>query len=314
MRPGPLFLSLFLTLWAWAASLPTRPGPTTFVADYGEVLSPQVKSSLARQVQEQNRLSESDLFIITLSSLHASGQSDIQAAAQACFPAWKMKNSDVLLLLSVQERKARIQLGKGWGGRWDLEMQRIMRDVIVPACQLEDYNRAVTQAASRLLVVTARGPEASLPAQNWYEKAENLGTELTSKNLLPWQVGLAMVVVSWLLLLLSLCPVGADVKKLSGFLGLMLAGWSASGFRGFPVIWFFVGFVVLWTISYLTQVGFGFSDARLSSSDPDFRDDDELRRRNQTDTTETTTQPSYEGSWGGDSSGGSDGGGATGSW
>lgn len=313
MRPGIAALWVFLTLWAWAASLPPRPGPNTFLADQGGVLSPQVKSSLSQQLEEQNRSSNSDLFVITVPSLKSCGQTDLRGAAQACFPAWKMKNSDILLLLSVQDHKARIQLGKGWGPRWDLEMQRIMRDVIVPACQVEDYNRALTEGAKRLLVVTTSGPEASLPAQNWYEKAENLGSDISLRNELPWQVSLAILVAAYLLLLLSLFSVGAENKKVAGMLGLILAYISRPGTGGIAFVWLFVGFSVIWTFSYLRQVGFDQSAARLSGSDPD-REDESLQRPNSNESTESSSRQSSEGNWGGGSSSSPDGGGATGSW
>lgn len=183
MRAG--ILGLLLTLWAWAATAPPRPGPQSFVADYASSLSSEEKSRLVRVVREQNSRTTSQLFVITVSQLKPYGQSDIQEAARACFPAWGMGDSDVLLFLSVRDRKARIQLGADWSRRWDLEMNRIMRDVIVPACQQEDYSAALSRGADRLLIVTAAGPEAALPAQNWYESAENLGVRASARSGLP---------------------------------------------------------------------------------------------------------------------------------
>jgi len=312
MRVRVGILGLMLTFWALAASVPPRPSPQAFVADYASLLSAEEKSSLVRQVNEQNQKMPSHLFIITVSHLKPYAQSDVEEAAKACFPAWGMGDSDVLLFLSARDRKARIQLGADWGRRWDLESQRIMRDVIVPACKEENYHRALSQGANRLLIVTAAGPEAALPAQNWYEKAENLGARMSARSGLSWQMCLAFLGTGCCLMLLSLLPFSSNERKFSGSLGLalVLSSWFANGLL--TLFWILTGLTVLWAAGSLIQGGFQ-SGISLGGTGGGMQPDEPDSSASSSYSNESSI--SYGGS-GADSgsSNSSDSGGATGSW
>lgn len=314
------FLVVLLTsLGVWAGKAPVRPNQEVFVADYASLLQPETKASLVQRVRNQNRRSTSQLFVITVSHLRPYEQSDIVSAAQDCFPAWGMSEADVLLLLSVGDRKARIQLGGQWSNRWDLEMQRIMSEVIVPNCKSGDYQKALIDGAERLLIVTEAGPTASLPAQTWYQALENVGLRLSAFSGLPWPISLGFLGCGGLMLLLSCLPMKAEERLFSLSFGLiaLLSGLFASALVS--AFWIVVGLGVLWVTGKLIQANFesgaglgsGYGASSYSSSDDSYSSN--------TFSYASSSDSSSSFSWSDSSSSHSShdhhhGGGATGSW
>lgn len=310
MRLGVGILFGLLVVCGWAVAIPSRPSSDTFLADYAGILSPQQKSSLSRQIQEQNERSSSHLFVVTVRQLKGYGQGDIGEVARAWFPAWDMAGGDVLLLLSLSERRARIQLGDFWGERWDLEAGRIMRDVIVPACEQQDYVRALSQGTQRLLVVTTLGPGGPLPAQNWYERAENLGSAAARRSGLSWQMCLLLAGSGAAMLLFSLLPLGTGSRIFAVALGVTMLIASVAAKSMLSVFWISLGLVVIWVAGTFIQAGFQ-SGASLSGAGGwRDRDDDGYQGNDSGSSSEGYGASSSQGSV--QSVG--DGGGATGSW
>lgn len=313
MRVGAGIVCMLLWLGGWAGAAPPRPSPQSFVADYAALLPPQQKAALVHQVQEQNERTSSHLFVITVRQLKSYGESDIQEAAKASFPAWGMGDADMLLLLSLRDRKARIQPGSNWGPRWDVEMERIMRDVVVPACQQEDYGRALSQGTQRLLIVTAAGPDGPLPAQNWYERLENLGAYASRRSKLPWRMCLAFMGSGTFLLLLSLFPMGSATRLFAASLGviLLVSSVAAQGILSF--FWIALGLAVVWVAGSAIQAGFQ-SGASLAGGGGMAGDADDYRDSDSGSSADGFGSGTYSSGSTSSSSGGEGGGGVTGSW
>ncbi len=309
-------LLLSTVLGAWSAKAPIRPNAEVFVADYASLLTPESKATLVQKVRNQNRRSSSQLFIITVSHLSPYGQSNIVAAAQDCFPAWNMKGSDVLLLLSVGDRKARIQLGNEWGRRWDIEMQRIMAEVIVPQCKAGDYQKAIEGGAERLLVLTEAGPNAALPAQNWYQTLENFGLRLSSFSGLPWPLSLGFLVCGVLLLLLSCLPMKSGERIFSLSLGtiVLLSGMFATILV--TVFWLVMALGALWLAGHLLQANFESGASLGSDSSSSYNSNDYSYGSSYSYSSDSgsSSSSSWSDSGSSYSSHDSHGGGATGSW
>lgn len=311
MRYGALLLGLLLFCGP-ACAVPPPPSSGAFVADYGATLNPTQKASLSSQVREQNARSSSHLYVVTVKQLDSKLEKDIQEAARGCFESWGMADGDVLLLLSLQERTARIQLGSAWGLRWDLEMQRIMRDVVVPASQEGDYARALSQATTRLLVVTAAGPTGSVPARNTWEKLENLAASAARRSHLPWQMCLVFMISGTTLLLIALLPIGSSPRIFAAGLGVYLWVSSLNPQGVLTFMWVAVGLGLLWVCGSAIQAGFQ-SGASLAGLGGSPRDDDQDFVF---DRDSDRAGGSFESlsSSGTSSSGSSESGGATGSW
>ncbi len=69
---------------------------------------------------------------------------------------WKLgqkgKNNGILLLIAVDDRKMRIEVGKGLEGvKPDIIADRIIRNEIAPAFRDQDYDRGVTNGVTALV-------------------------------------------------------------------------------------------------------------------------------------------------------------------
>jgi uncharacterized protein len=112
----------------------TEPAPLTAVTDGASVLSSQTRDSiefLSRSVLERTGV---PLVLVTRPNL---GGNDINAEATHLYSGWgigkKGKDEGALVLVAVQERQIRIEVGYGAEGYMtDAQTSRIIRDIAVP--------------------------------------------------------------------------------------------------------------------------------------------------------------------------------------
>jgi len=61
------------------------------------------------------------------------------------------KDNGILLLVAVKDRKARIELGKGYGHSRDADSNRIMQKVILPEFKKNDYAAGITSGVEAIM-------------------------------------------------------------------------------------------------------------------------------------------------------------------
>ncbi len=109
-------LSLYLCLPAAAVSYP-HPTSRFFVNDFANVITPEAEAAMQKQGETLFRACEAQVVAVTVQSLQGS---DIESYAIGLAREWgigdREKNNGLLLLLSVTERKVRIEVGYGLEG------------------------------------------------------------------------------------------------------------------------------------------------------------------------------------------------------
>lgn len=98
---------------------------------------------------------------MTLSHLSGYGQKDMQQATQALAAQWKLDGDDLMLALSVGDKKAWIFAGDQWNSEWQQKVSKILQDEVVPACNIGDYKLALSSAALSLHEMAEVGPAGS---------------------------------------------------------------------------------------------------------------------------------------------------------
>jgi uncharacterized protein len=73
----------------------------------------------------------------------------------------------MLLLVSLGDREARIELGADWGGRHDAAAASIMQDLIVPAFKRGDYSTGIVDGV-RGMDAMGRGLGLPRPTAPWW--------------------------------------------------------------------------------------------------------------------------------------------------
>lgn len=93
---------------------------------------------------------------------------NIESFARSWFDTWRIggyRNEGMLVLVSVEDRKSRIQLGSAWGRRFDGVCESLMQNRMVPRFKEGDYGGGLARAVEGLAGMAAAGPESTPPKQ-----------------------------------------------------------------------------------------------------------------------------------------------------
>lgn len=147
-----------------AQAVKSLPRPTDYVSDYAHVLSPQTVAELDSICSQlDHSAANSQIAIVTVRNLDGNDSADY---ANELEDAWKIgkKGSDkgVLVLLAVDDRKYRIEVGYGLEGILnDAKIGDIGREM-VPYLRARDYDGALTLAVGQVAQVIAADANVTL--------------------------------------------------------------------------------------------------------------------------------------------------------
>jgi uncharacterized protein len=140
-----------------AESVSTLPAPTGYVSDFAGVLSPATKSNLENLCTQVDRQAHAQIAVVIIKTLD--NDQSIEEFATALEDKWKVgpKGTDrgVLLIVSINPRKYRIEVGYGLEGILnDAKVGDIGRSM-VPALSQNDYNTAIPLGVRQIALVVA---------------------------------------------------------------------------------------------------------------------------------------------------------------
>lgn len=154
-------------------ALLTSLRPSGHVNDFAGVMNAPDRSATESLLTELEQKTGAQIAVVSLKSLDG-GQ--IDDFATRLFERWgigqKGKDNGILLLVSIGDRKVRIETGYGLEGALpDAAAGRIIREVIAPAFRQGDYSGGLRSAATVLAATVAEeyGAQlAGLPQQTRY--------------------------------------------------------------------------------------------------------------------------------------------------
>jgi len=168
-----LVVAMMVAGSAFAATYPNKPSKENWYVDNASLLTPEAAqkiNSVALKLFSDDKV---PLYVVTIRSLadyDAAGHS-VEGYATDLFNKWgigsKDRNYGMLLLVSVGDRKARIELGAGWGHKYDRQAKNIMADLIVPAFKRGDFSTGIVDGV-RGLDALARGLALPKPKAPWW--------------------------------------------------------------------------------------------------------------------------------------------------
>lgn len=171
-----------------AASGPARgrpiplapPGEREFIVDQAGLIVPPDDISIRRICDRLLTDKATPIIVVTIRSMSGvdGGRPvSIEAFARMLFNQWgighldvhpEVDNRGILLLVSMLDRKARIELGAGWEHDADSTCRRIMDDYIIPRFKRGDYSTGIT-AGVEALDKMARGLKVPRPPRpRWH--------------------------------------------------------------------------------------------------------------------------------------------------
>lgn len=152
----------------------TSPGePSGFVNDFAGILKPETVLFLDQRLEQFSKNTGNEISVVTISKLE---DETIETYAEKLFQAWgigkEKEDSGLLLLVSLEDRAMRIEVGYGLEPVvTDIASGRIVREILTPAFQAGDYDTGVTQALDAIigLIGGEEIPGTSGPGpSNWF--------------------------------------------------------------------------------------------------------------------------------------------------
>ena len=162
--------------------LPPIPKDSRFIQDHAMLLDDDTRNRIGELQKGAYENHQTPIVVVTIPSQAQYGGAEmpIEKFAQKWFDHWELGvrdqqglliNKAILVLISVQDRKARIELGADWGRRWDKHCDKIMLSRMVPQFKKGDYGQGAVEGVAALAAMAAEGPEAdppfALPTINW---------------------------------------------------------------------------------------------------------------------------------------------------
>ena len=168
-RNVAIVLGLFVLLFAGSISVASAldfPKPEGFVNDFANILSSETKLALEQQLTQLEKDSTIEVTVVTVESLEGT---TIEDAAVRLFEEWQIGKGDedngVLLLVYPGDRKLRIEVGYGLEPLLtDSKAGRIIRNIITPEFENEDYDKGVTEGVAAIIGVV-HGEEVDLGSE-----------------------------------------------------------------------------------------------------------------------------------------------------
>jgi uncharacterized protein len=197
--------------------------PTDYVNDYAHVLDPGTIAQLDDICQQIEQKAHAQIAVVTINSLDGS---DIESYAVDLFKKWgigsKASDHGVLILLAVQDRKYRIEVGYG--------LEPILPDgkvggfgrEAVPLLKLGNYRGALLLMTSRVADVIAQ--DAGITLTGARSEIPEQPQEQPGRGISPG----GMVVLAILVLLVLFVP---PLRRLL-FWMLLFGGGGGGGYRG----------------------------------------------------------------------------------
>ncbi|MCA9094902.1 MAG: TPM domain-containing protein [Planctomycetaceae bacterium] len=200
------------------------------VNDFAGLLSPDEHTRLREACRNLRERSGAALVIVTLKSLEGG---EIDDFTNKLFSEWgignKGENKGLLLLVAMEERKGRLEVGYGLEPIIpDALAGRILDEQLFPAFKLQQYGEGLSHAVGRIATLVERG-EIAPPSARVRGGAQ---MEFPASLIFVVFLGVFVAIGGFLIGLglgsraLPLCLFGLFFGGLPGFLGMQIIDWG----------------------------------------------------------------------------------------
>ena len=143
---------LFAFTWLHAQEVLPRPNPPRLVTDQAGILSESERQALEQKLVALDDSSSNQIAVVLIKTLN---DRPIEEYATKLFREWgignKKTNNGVLLLVAVDDRKVKIEVGYGLEGAIpDITASAIIRNEIGPAFKQQNYYQGLDKAVDAL--------------------------------------------------------------------------------------------------------------------------------------------------------------------
>ncbi|MFC1657136.1 TPM domain-containing protein [Candidatus Moduliflexota bacterium] len=156
-----------------ALTFPEKPPDTDWLVDEAGLLEAEDKESVNELSSALFRDERIPLYVVTIRSLagHDAAGYSIEGYSADLFDHWgigfKDRNYGMLLLVSSGDRRARIELGDGWGRNHDRLAKETMDTLILPSFREGNFSNGILEGV-RGMNAMARGLALPKPKAPWW--------------------------------------------------------------------------------------------------------------------------------------------------
>lgn len=202
----PLLVFLFLASPP-ATSFEIPPKPAGYVTDSAGILSASARSQLESFLKQYESQTSHQVVVAIFNSMDGGSLEDISIRlAEAWKIGQKETDNGVILLIFIQDRKMRIEVGYGLEGQLtDAQSGMILRDVIAPNFQRQNYDAGVVAGVQAIIQALAGTGEAVAQPNKRHGPVG-----------LPVNVGAILKIISIIAFILFLLDLGRYARFKSG--------------------------------------------------------------------------------------------------
>lgn len=221
---------LFSSLVGAAPQVPPKPtSGSIYVQDYANLLSSQTKATINSVSRDLDSKTKAQVVVVTVPSLN--GQ-PIEDYSLELLRTWgigdKEKNNGVLILVALNDRQSRIEVGYGLEGALpDGLTGRIQDQAMIPSFSSGNYDQGIMQGYANVANIVAKEYNVKLENKIQSTVAQKNGAQ--TSQMATWQKMLLFVGLAGLLLIDHLFFGGAILHLL---LLLFLRGGGRGGGGG----------------------------------------------------------------------------------
>ncbi|HEY3307214.1 MAG TPA: TPM domain-containing protein [Desulfuromonadaceae bacterium] len=148
------FLIVILCLFPWPVYSLEVPPLRSHVNDYAGLLSPAASERLEKTLIDFEKTDSTQVVVLTIPSLEGE---NLEQYSIKVGDAWRIGQKEidngVILLIAKQERKIRIEVGRGLEGKLtDLSSGRIIRNEITPRFKAADFEGGIEAGVSAIIM------------------------------------------------------------------------------------------------------------------------------------------------------------------
>lgn len=207
---------ILLAASAWAQpQIPPAPTQGIYVQDHAGVLDAETKSKINSLGSKLAAKTKAQIVVLTVKSLE---EAPVETYALEVLRQWgigdKQLNNGVLLLVAVNDRQSRIEVGYGLEGALnDAKTGAIQDKYMIPYFAANDYNKGIWNGYQALVSITAKEYNLDINTNAQPAKVQSAANQ-SMLDTLPWWAQVALVAGALVLFICDWLFLGGSITYL----------------------------------------------------------------------------------------------------
>lgn len=196
---------LFIAAVAWAQpQVPPAPTNSIYIQDYAGVVSPETKSRINSLGSQLAAKTKAQIVVVTTKTLEGAA---LEEYSLEVLRQWgigdKTLNNGVLILVAVDDKQSRIEVGYGLEGALpDAKTGRIQDNYMIPYFQKGEYDKGILNGYLTVATEVAKEYKLELKTDAKPVQQAKAASQEGGWDTLPWwaKIGIAVGVILLLMM------------------------------------------------------------------------------------------------------------------